>query len=88
MNIKSSLLCSPSGNINNTTEIESIMDKDYMCSRVVGLVGEPFSIETTSDFTEATLTFKVDKTKLGDTEFDNSITARSRLTCPIFRVHT
>ena len=60
-----------SGNINNTTEIESIMDKDYMCSRVVGLVGEPFSIETTSDFTEATLTFKVDKTKLGDTEFDN-----------------
>lgn len=60
-----------SGNINNTTEIESIMDKDYMCSRVVGLVGEPFSIETTSNFTEATLTFKVDKTKLGDTEFDN-----------------
>ena len=59
------------GNINNTTEIESIMDKDYMCSRVVGLVGEPFSIETTSEFTEATLTFKVDQTKLGDTEFDN-----------------
>ena len=60
-----------SGNINNTTEIESIMNKDYMCSRVVGLVGEPFSIETTSDFTEATLTYKVDQTKLGDTEFDN-----------------
>ena len=60
-----------SGNINNTTEIESIMDKDYMCSRVVGLVGEPLSIETTSEFTEATLTFKVDQTKLGDTEFDN-----------------
>ncbi len=42
-----------------------------LCSRVVGLVGEPFSIESESSFDKATITFTVDKTKLGETEFDN-----------------
>ena len=37
-----------------------------MCSGVIGLFGEPFDIETS-----AVLTFKVDKSMLGDTEFDN-----------------
>lgn len=59
------------GNINRTTTVESVMGVDYLCSEVVGLVGEPFEIETTSEFEEATLTFKIDKDKLGDIPFDN-----------------
>lgn len=47
------------------------MDKDVICSEVVGLVGEPFSIETTSQFDTATLTFKFDQSKLGETAFDS-----------------
>gem|GEM_PF-225437 len=35
------------------------------------MIGEPFSIETTSQFDKATLTYVIDKSKLGDTEFDN-----------------
>ena len=59
------------GNLQTNTTIESVMDKDVLCSEVVGLVGEPFSIETTSQFDIASLTFKIDQSKLGDTEFDN-----------------
>ena len=47
------------------------MNKDILCSDVVGLIGEPFEIETTSKFDKATLTYVIDKSKLGDTEFDN-----------------
>lgn len=59
------------GDLEKTMTVESIMDKDVMCSGVVGLVGDPFSIETTSEFDKATITYKVDKSKLGDVEFDN-----------------
>ena len=59
------------GNLQKTTSVESIMNKDILCSVVVGLVGEPFSIETTSQFDKATLTYVIDKSKLGDTDFDN-----------------
>ena len=59
------------GNLQKTTTVESIMNKDMLCTGVVGLVGEPFSIETTSDYEKATLTYVIDNNKLGDTEFDN-----------------
>ena len=59
------------GNLQKTTTVESVMNKDMLCTGVVGLVGEPFSIETTSDYEKATLTYVIDKSKLGDTEFDN-----------------
>ena len=59
------------GNIQKTTTVESIMNKDILCSDVVGLIGEPFEIKTTSKFDKATLTYVIDKSKLGDTEFDN-----------------
>ena len=68
---KVSVSMSASGNIEKTTTVESIMNKDVLCSNVVGLVGEPFSIESESSFDKATITFTVDKTKLGETEFDN-----------------
>ncbi len=59
------------GDVQKTMKVESIMGKDKMCSEVVGLVGEPFSIETSSEFDKATITYKVDKSKLGDTDFND-----------------
>ncbi len=59
------------GNLQNTMSVENIMDKDFICSGVVGLVGVPFSIETTSDFETATLSFQIDQSKLGDTDFND-----------------
>lgn len=59
------------GNINRTTSVESVMNTDILCTDVVGLVGEPFEIETDSEFDKATLTFKIDKDKLGNIPFDN-----------------
>ena len=59
------------GNINKTTSVESVMNTDILCTDVVGLIGEPFEIETTSEFDTATLTFTIDKSKLGETEFAN-----------------
>lgn len=59
------------GNLQKTTTVKSVMNRDNLCTDVVGLVGEPFSIETTSEFDTATLTYVIDKDKLGDTEFDN-----------------
>lgn len=59
------------GNLQNTMSVDNIMDKDVICSGVVGLVGVPFSIETTSDFETATLSFKIDQSKLGDTDFND-----------------
>lgn len=59
------------GNLQKTTSVESMMNKDMLSSNVVGLIGEPFSIETTSQFEKATLTYVIDKSKLGNTEFDN-----------------
>lgn len=58
------------GNIQATMSVESVMGIDVLCSNVAGLVGEPFEINTTSEFDEATITFKVDAEKL-DTEIDN-----------------
>ena len=61
------------GNINKTTSIENVMDIDILCSDVVGLVGEPFSIESESAFEEAVISFDIDTSKLKDTEFTNLI---------------
>ncbi len=60
------------GNVQSTTKVESIMDKDVLCSGVVGLVGEPFEITSESDFDKATIIFKINKKKLdSDVIFDN-----------------
>ena len=59
------------GNLQNTMSVENIMEKDDICSGVVGLIGVPFSIETTSDFETATLSFKIDQSKLGNTDFND-----------------
>ncbi len=61
------------GNIQTNTTVQSVMGSDVICSEVVGLIGEPFSIETTSRFDTATLAFKIDQSKLGDTSFDDLV---------------
>lgn len=38
---------------------------------IVGLIGEPFEIESKSQFDTATITFKIDQIKLGDIALDN-----------------
>lgn len=60
-------------NLQKTASVESIMNKNVLCTDVVGLVGEPFEVKVAkaSEFEKATLTYKIDKSKLGDTEFDN-----------------
>ncbi|MCR4686652.1 MAG: VWA domain-containing protein [Lachnospiraceae bacterium] len=59
------------GNLQSTMNIINIAETDVICSNVVGLVGVPFSIKTSSDFDNATVSFKVDSSKLGDTSFDD-----------------
>lgn len=54
------------GLLDKQIEIESVMEKDVLSSGVVGLVGEPFSIETDVDFDTAVITVKYDKAQLGE----------------------
>ncbi|WP_028504474.1 hypothetical protein [Ruminococcus albus] len=42
------------GNLQKATNVESVMNKDMLCTGVVGLVGEPFSIETTYEYRVST----------------------------------
>ena len=55
------------GNINKTTTIKNMYKIDTLSSEVVGLIGVPVEINTTSKFNEATITFTYDESKLGDT---------------------
>lgn len=55
------------GYINNSTKIKSVMKTDWMCSNIVGLVGEPYDISSESKFSEATITFKI------TSDFNNNI---------------
>ena len=59
------------GNAEKNVEMESVMGKDTYSSAVVGLIGEPIRIEAKTKFDTATLTFKIDKTKLGSTNFND-----------------
>lgn len=68
---KVSITMNCTGNISRTSTIESIMEKDYLCSEVAGLVGEPFEIKTTSEFESATITFTVDEAKLVNTTIND-----------------
>ena len=59
------------GNINSTTTVTNIYNIDMLSTNLVGLVGAPVEIETESSFDEAVIKFKIDKTKLGNVEFEN-----------------
>lgn len=59
------------GYINSNTTVEGVMDTDWMCSNVVGLIGEPYDISSDSTITEGTITFHVDAEALGESSFDD-----------------
>ncbi len=61
------------GYIDSTTSVESVMGVDWMCSNVVGLIGDPYDISSDSRITEGTLTFHVAVDSLGESSFDNLI---------------
>lgn len=52
------------GNIQSTLTVESVMGIDVLSSSIEGLIGEPYSITTSSDFDEATVTFKINTENL------------------------
>ena len=59
------------GNINSTTTVTNIYNIDMLSTNLVGLVGAPVEIKTESNFDEAVIKFKIDKTKSGNVEFEN-----------------
>ena len=62
---------SGNGNIKNTTTITNIYNVDVHSSRLVGLVGVPVEIETTSEFETAEIVFTYDPDELGDIDEDD-----------------
>ena len=59
------------GNIHKTTSITNMYNIDILSSEVVGLVGVPVEINTTSKFDKATITFEYDESKLEDIPEEN-----------------
>ena len=64
---------STNGNLERNLKIKSMYGIDAMSSDVYAMIGEPFNFETSTKFNAARITFKIDQSKLGDTEFDNLI---------------
>lgn len=62
-----SISADATGNLKSTTTIENTYGIDEMSSGVVGLFGFPVSIETSSVFDTATITFHYNEEYLGDT---------------------
>lgn len=58
------LSAAATGNLSSTTYVEDIGEKDVICGNIAGLVGTPFSIETSSQFDTATLSFRIHPEKL------------------------
>ena len=61
------------GSLERNLTIESMYGIDAMSSDVYAMIGEPFNFTSETSFESATITFKIDKSKLGDTKFDNLI---------------
>ncbi len=60
-----------SGNLQKTTHIHNRYNIDILSSEVVGIVGVPVEISTTSKFDKATITFEYDESKLGNVPEEN-----------------
>lgn len=61
------------GNIEENLTVESMYGVDAMSTGTYAMIGEPFNFTSATEFETATITFKIDQTKLGDTLFDNLI---------------
>lgn len=68
-----SVVMNTNGNLKRNLSIESVYGVDLMSSDVVGLIGDPFSFETNSTFSSATITFTVNQANLGSTNFSDLI---------------
>lgn len=68
-----SVVMDANGNLEQNLSIESVYGVDLMSSDVVGLIGDPFSFETNSNFSSATITFTVNQANLGSTNFSDLI---------------
>ena len=54
------------GSLERNLSIESMYEIDAMSTNVYALVGEPFNFESATGFESATITFKIDQSKLGE----------------------
>lgn len=61
------------GGLEINTRIEPIKDRDVGCSQVPGIFGDPYEIDTNCEFDNAKLSFIIDKSQLGDTDFSDLI---------------
>lgn len=68
-NISVEMQCA--GNIERTTEIESVLGEDVLTSNVVGLVGCPYEITSSSEFESATISYKISEDYLKDNSIKN-----------------
>ncbi len=60
-----------SGDIEHQVFVENTMGKDELSSNVVGLVGVPVEINSMTPFDEAEITFRYDRTQLGEAKEEN-----------------
>lgn len=64
-----SLACS--GDIEHQVFVKNIMEEDELSANVVGLVGVPVEINSMTPFDEAEITFRYDRTQLGEAKEEN-----------------
>ena len=60
-------------NIERNVTITSMFEIDSMTTNTYGMVGEPFEFKSTTSFESATISFKIDQSKLGNTDFNDLI---------------
>lgn len=61
------------GNVERTTRVEGMRGMDPLCEGVVGIIDEPFSIETDSEFDTATISFRFHMDSLDDKSVEDFI---------------
>lgn len=66
--IKASVVMNATGDIEQTTKIENTYGKDRLSSEVVGLIGVPINIESSTRFESAEIIFTYDENLLGNTK--------------------
>lgn len=59
------------GYIERNLKVKSMYNINMLSTDVVGLIGDPFDLSISTEFSEAKLTFTIDKTKLGETDFED-----------------
>jgi hypothetical protein len=58
-------------NLERNLSVESVYNVDVLSTDVVGLIGDPFDFNVSTEFKQATLTFTIDTNKLGDVSIED-----------------